>query len=1118
MTCPARELRLRKEWAGFDLIKIGCSTPCWHRFDELVFISGCLSAVNPMNNQAQHNLTIATLETILPELRSPQTFLAPMAMSRYESVNQLYTSATLRETGEVQICFNKDKNPMVLHINICCLLPQTCSFELDIARYTHKYIHKEREKTDEEGSEPEWVMVPDPDRSPSVWRKGDIAFLAGRLETATFGTESCLLTVLPKNCRPVREVRCLACLLRDRQDASNPEEAGISEDVVEHTIALTIQTDGRIKVIGGKMQHLDNKGNIRMLAGQKKKGRLALDGIRFATSLGMPLQPFHLIQRELDKRKQNRKGQQSTMAYLLEPKTTRAKTAMPPSTAAFVKQGSIVLLDGYLSWPDSYKHNSKQPIAMLPCGCWPAMRQIHFTRGSSDMTDRRRVDIDVYGRIFCPEDAEGSRVELSGIIFVAAEPSDKVPREPDWDDLKLQYQRNEVMIAATEFVGKELLEQFARQCTVHDWKTLSRELGSVAGRDLLLPLGDVKNRGSKIWDEMDLGEFGRIWTVYKDVLKDTYGINIFQTMLHVSDQMFDEIRKEIKMKPAEVKLLQKERAEVRRWWEFQRDCAIEYERLHDLAKELSQQMFEHWDFRAQVLGALQKDFRTPPSIAHLFPQRRPRDDMARKLRGEDMKKFEEIRAFFYLYETNGTNMTHCSLMGAQDTFTTTGKWHFPDAPDVQKKLFKNIGWLFERGIHHYISERQTQRFPFIEDLDCQCPTNYCGPVDEEGIRTGRVRPPPPPDQLLMECPRRGQDGKVFGHPGEFMCYRAKAIHIIFPHLDSLECYVYSASGYNKGRDMLKCSFHLVWPQLIVDSDRAPVIRQVTLGKFKEHSSNSGNILYATQKRLLELDRSNEWELLFDSTTVNAKNGLRLPYSDKASMKIANEEDKKAVDAGMLSKTKAKKVRVKENRVSKAVGVIRFKFDKDAYTGESELVDAKWIMDNESMPVSEWIRRGTCRRDPNNLPELTPWQVGPNALKFLPLRHGEKLVQDGFDDGEGGPWVTHRPLPSIRIFTGTCQEFVEKFQEHLQCEVDALQEDQEYELVQEVLGSFVHVDEDQVIWRGYSQGQFEDKTPDAIWGTETSRIRRRAEVIFMVKQQKVIVDTWEKTITETLIRM
>ena len=318
--------------------------------------------------------------------------------------------------------------------------------------------------------------------------------------------------------------------------------------------------------------------------------------------------------------------------------------------------------------------------------------------------------------------------------------------------------------------------------------------------------------------------------------------------------------------------------------------------------------------------------------------------------------------------------------------------------------------------------------------------------------------------------------------------------------------------------MLKCSFHLVWPQLIVDSDRAPVIRQVTLGKFKEHSSKPGNILYSTHMRLLELDRNNEWELFFDSTTVNAKNGLRLPYSDKASMKIANEEEKKAVDAGMLSKTKAKKVRVKENRVSKAVGVIRFKFDKDPYTGENELVDAKWIMDKDSMPVSEWILRGTCRRDPNNLPELTPWQVGPNALKFLPLRHGEKLVQDGFDDGEGGHWVTHRPLPSIRTFTGTCQEFVEKFQEHLQCEVDALQEDQEYELMQEVLGSFVHVDEDQVIWRGYSQGQFEDKTPDAIWGTETSRIRRRAEVIFLVKQQKVIVDTWEKTITETLIRM
>ena len=587
-------------------------------------------------------------------------------------------------------------------------------------------------------------------------------------------------------------------------------------------------------------------------------------------------------------------------------------------------------------------------------------------------------------------------------------------------------------------------------------------------------------------------------------------------MLHVSDQMFLEMQKEMELKPDEAAILQKERWEVKRWWAFQRDCALDYGRLHALAKELADQMLEHWDFRAQVLGALQHDFRPPATITHLFPHRRPRDEMARKLDGEDMKKFEDIRAFFYLYETNGNNMTHCSLMGAQDTFTTTGKWYFPDAPDVQQKLFKNIGWLFERGIHHYISERQTQRFPFIEDLDCQCATNYCGKVDEEGIRAGLVRPPAPPDELLMQFPRKGSDGTVIGDPGEFMRYRASAIHIIFPQIESLECYVYSASGYNKAKDMLKCSFHLVWPQLIVDSDRAPVIRQVTLGKFKEHSSKSGNSLHSTQARLIELDASNEWELLFDSTTINAKNGLRLPFSDKASMKIANEAEKRAVDAGTMSKTKAKKVRVKENRVCKAVGVIRFKFDKDPYTGDTTLMEARWIKDKDSMPVWEWILKGSCRRDPNNLPELTPWQVGPEALKFLPLKAGEKLVQEGLDDGEGGHWVTHRPFPTIRRFKGSPKEFIEKFQEHWQIEIDALRESEEHELMQELLGSFVHIDDDQVVWRGYSQKQFDGKIPDFEWGSERSLIKRRAEVVFLVNKNKIIVDAWDKTVTEALI--
>ena len=50
-------------------------------------------------------------------------------------------------------------------------------------------------------------------------------------------------------------------------------------------------------------------------------------------------------------------------------------------------------------------------------------------------------------------------------------------------------------------------------------------------------------------------------------------------------------------------------------------------------------------------------------------------------------------------------------------------------------------------------------------------------------------------------------------------------------MDELRCLVYSASGYNKGKDKFKTSYHLVWPDLVVDADSAPLLRELTLVIF-----------------------------------------------------------------------------------------------------------------------------------------------------------------------------------------------------------------------------------------------------------------------------------------------
>jgi hypothetical protein len=311
--------------------------------------------------------------------------------------------------------------------------------------------------------------------------------------------------------------------------------------------------------------------------------------------------------------------------------------------------------------------------------------------------------------------------------------------------------------------------------------------------------------------------------------------------------------------------------------------------------------------------------------------------------------------------------------------------------------------------------------------------------------------------------------------------------------------------------MLKSSFHLVWPQLVVDADRAPVIRHVTLGQFQKETLRQGSYLSWLQTRLLELHESNNWELVFDSTTINARNGLRLPYSDKASMVIDSAEQKQLVKDKKLSKTKAFKKRVKEERPSKAVGKIRFEFD-----GVGQLSSARWVKDDKDFTIAQWIRMGSCRIDPNR-PDpisLTEWHLTHEVLTMLPTKPGEKFYFEGEADGEGGHWVTHKPFPQIRRTTMDTREFAAQFNEALSDEQDALGDEQQVELQRQIVGSWVSITEAHAIWRSVSATQCEDKVPDSLWGK--NKIKRPAELAYIKGKAKVVVDGPSKVV-EAIIR-
>jgi len=323
--------------------------------------------------------------------------------------------------------------------------------------------------------------------------------------------------------------------------------------------------------------------------------------------------------------------------------------------------------------------------------------------------------------------------------------------------------------------------------------------------------------------------------------------------------------------------------------------------------------------------------------------------------------------------------------------------------------------------------------------------------------------------------------------------------------------VYSASGYNKGKDRLKSSFHLVWPDLKVNSDGAKMIRAVTLQLFNEKSKHPSDEMFHTQQKFLQFFKSNEWESVFDKTTVSATNGLRLPYNDKASRVFCSAEEKRQVDAGELAKNKAKRKLQKEGRYSKAIGELLFKFEPDASQANQEykLVEAKWIGGSKKYSIADWIQKGSCRLDMSDsdkarLTELAPTGEGKRLLQELkrttPSDGNDWELDIDLDDDDGSVFA---PLKKVRRCDLSTKKFVAIFDEHLGGEIDVL-ETEDPDLAARLNGSWITVSAQQATWRGSSRAQFRGKRPEEVWAKKTGMCRP-VELVYLRKPGKIIVD-------------
>lgn len=1067
------ELRLSATWKAFNMAKSHDTAPSVYLRGALVLVSGSVTAaVAGPAQRGRSSISIGSVDLMFRPYCSCLQFLVPAAASRSEAIRQGGASLTMKDSGELILPLEKrGALPLVLHLSGCAFsVSRNPAQPIEITRsIAQEDDRRERSSRIEPlfAAEAKLLFMADPSDPPAFLTFGSMVMLQGRLKHAQFGAEVVRVAMLPPGARPRQRLRFLAKLLAKEEvkDQDLP-----SSDVgmeVKHTVTLTINPDGNIFVCGGKVCMQNKRGEFVIHHGERKAGCLCLDGIRFSLIEGVEISCFD--EPSNSQAPPEPSEVRGSLAAFLRPASCKS---LAVATKHF---GDVVVLEGVVALPSSEQWSRTRPIAQLPKGSWPHRREVFFTSCGSDLQQRLRVDVDMYGRIFCPEGTADGPVELTGILFVAARRAPtQLPKDQDLDELTFEYKTDEGIVAAP------LLSRFLGHLNLSQLRQLESLFQQYPHSHLKVP--EIKVKGTPANPQnLDPKEL-EIWNQYCEPLRSRFGIDTFRALFEVSGEYLTEIAENVEMSDKHMTELQKWREKFKRkqrsWCDSENDELYDANfRLQERAQELVDQMWSEWDSRAKHEAEGTPDQPIPSSTRMLASHRYVEKTVA-GFSPQDRRKFhEEIRPFFEHYKSVSDH-THTTFYGWKDYFASgTGKWCFPDTPEVQDKLFSYMDWLFKRNIRHFMSERPTVHFPFIEDLDVDVRADYMN------LPPGQHRAPPP-DHLVMEKPTI-VDRAASGDPGPFMAKRAEIIHALYPHLEHLEVLVYSASGWNVGKERPKASFHLVWPQIIVDTVRAQVIRKQTLAAAIEEARKPGSHFQKLAEDLIRVHPSpigpeEIWEKVFDQTT-SVGSGLRLPYNDKAT-KVARDEDLKRIEDGEISKNQAAKrgYHRLQYRPAKAVGVIRFDFTTSEQGYEE--VSAKWIKHERDHSIKEWIQMGSCRRcDP--------------SVQLTPIA--------GFND---------LPFPNIRRCRLSVSEFQQQFTESLQSwkeRADAWQS----QLADYLAGSFVDATAEQVVWRSAvcKQGTLGQEVEAPRWYDRLlqiptdRRLTRPTEVVFLKSTGKVIVD-------------
>eukprot|EP00747_Dinoflagellata_sp_TGD_P059394 gnl/TRDRNA2_/TRDRNA2_151544_c0_seq1.p1 gnl/TRDRNA2_/TRDRNA2_151544_c0~~gnl/TRDRNA2_/TRDRNA2_151544_c0_seq1.p1 ORF type:complete len:829 (+),score=143.06 gnl/TRDRNA2_/TRDRNA2_151544_c0_seq1:314-2488(+) len=341
----------------------------------------------------------------------------------------------------------------------------------------------------------------------------------------------------------------------------------------------------------------------------------------------------------------------------------------------------------------------------------------------------------------------------------------------------------------------------------------------------------------------------------------------------------------------------------------------------------------------------------------------------------DAWKLCEVRAWFEAHQTEDESAPYCT--GGFEDWCASGEVRYGgcDAED-RLRLYRLVVEMFDRGVPLVVLARQAPSYPLFFDLDL-----YGGREGEPGADEVHNVAWLDEDKVLL---RSIVEGLLQLYP---------------QHRHGLEVGVFCSSGMCRSKGRYKASYHLVFPELIVDRPekcwpdcpdgakrstpaRHIIVRDHVLYHLTEAADVAGSSLWALRRDLLrccryeviggdapsehpeELDNLevtylNDWTEVLDEKPFwhepwpEAATGMRLPFTDKAPP--CQEQDEEPTTAQVEGRPK--------------IPLGRWRFQKDGEAGDLTM---------ERLPnldPTEWVRLGDISIGAGNSDgeyHLTPW--------------------------------------------------------------------------------------------------------------------------------------------------